>query len=151
MSNKGLLWLPSYRLDSLKKVIKISGCESSVYLFQSGAEYNLPNLHTILVENCQRMQALIESKGHSDNVADFKVQPRSEKLKVIRISDCENLVYLFKTKMLPYTYSRPRCCHTSQNSKRSPSAGEARASKWKKSQTQKSPSLMLLLLFMIQG
>ncbi|KAI5331089.1 hypothetical protein L3X38_021215 [Prunus dulcis] len=86
MSNKGLLWLPSYRLDSLK-VIKISGCESLVYLFQSGAEYNLPNLHTILVENCQRMQALIESKGHSDNVADFKVQPRSEKLKVIRISD----------------------------------------------------------------
>lgn len=99
MRNLDLHWLPSYSLDSLK-VINISGCESLVYLFKRDTLYNLPNIETISVEKCPKMKALIESKGDSGEVLPFQLQPHLDHLEVIHISDCENLVYLFRIEML---------------------------------------------------
>ncbi|CAL9016200.1 unnamed protein product, partial [Prunus brigantina] len=99
MRNLDLHWLPSYSLDSLK-VINISGCESLVYLFKRDTLYNLPNIEKISVEKCRKMKALIESKGDSGDLLPFQLQPHLDHLKVIHISDCENLVYLFRIEML---------------------------------------------------
>ncbi|ONI10281.1 hypothetical protein PRUPE_4G038500 [Prunus persica] len=95
MSNKDLYWLPiSGRrcLDSLK-VIDISGCESLVYLFERNVSHNLPNLEKISVKNCQKMEALISKED------PLPFAPCLNKLKVIHISDCENLGYLFRIGM----------------------------------------------------
>lgn len=92
MDNKDLRWLPISRLDSLK-VIDISGCESLVYLFKGNVSYNLPNLEKISVRKCQKMEGLISK----EDPLPFALY--LNKLKVIHISDCENLGYLFRIKM----------------------------------------------------
>lgn len=95
MSNKDLRWLPISRrccLDSLK-VIDISGCESLVYLFKRNVSYNLPNLEKISVRKCQKMEGLISKEDPLPFALCLN------KLKVIHISDCENLGYLFRIKM----------------------------------------------------
>ncbi|CAB4275972.1 unnamed protein product [Prunus armeniaca] len=97
MSNKDLHWLPFSRrrcLDSLK-VIDISGCEILVYLFsfKRNVSYNLPNLEKISVRNCQKMEGLISKEDPLPFALCLN------KLKVIHISDCKNLGYLFRIKM----------------------------------------------------
>ncbi|KAM5588376.1 putative disease resistance protein [Rosa sericea] len=95
MRNLDLRCLPSCCLDSLK-VINISGCESLVYLFNINMVYNLPNLETISVEKCQKMEALIEWSEYPDDSL------HSKNLKFIHISDCGKLVYLFRIEMLRF-------------------------------------------------
>lgn len=59
--------------------------------------YNLPNLETILVEIRQKMEGFIEPEECAD---DAHVALRLKHVKIIHISDSQNLVCLFKIGML---------------------------------------------------
>lgn len=99
--NSDLPCLPASPLKSLK-VINISYCTSLVYLFKRDVVYELPNLETISVEKCPLMKALVESTGDGGEELPLQLHPDLKRLKFINISDCENLVYVFRTEMVEH-------------------------------------------------
>ena len=96
-SNEDLPCLQVNCLLKYLKVINMCDCRCLVNLFTIDMLGNLPNLETILVEKCPKMVSLIEPEESDD-----MIKPRLKQLKVIRISDCERLVYLINNEMLHY-------------------------------------------------